>query len=183
MSRFLKKIAILIVLVSIVGSIYLFQPHIEFKEVRISTKPVEIEAIYVNLTGEPLCAKLYVVNHMGNKPAASKEPLFLAMPKDIPSPNDGYLAHSENRFILKGYLYQFVKTNKLTNSLEEIPSHRFDVVSWKVISPYHKWRPETDRIGEVRQSQITSDPVSYKLNSSDHNSDYFIKRNYVDCLH
>ena len=117
----MKKIVLILSIITvavILGYCYLFQPHITFKEVRNSNKPQEIRAVYVNITGDPLCAKLYRLERMEKgKPIASNEPIFLALPKNLPSPEDGELAYSDNLFILSGYRYQFEQRNILSGTV------------------------------------------------------------------
>jgi len=166
----------------VVGYFYFFQPHITFEEVRVTYEPEEIKTVYVNVTGDPLCAKLYILDHMeNNKPVASKEPLFLAMPMGVSSPEDGSLAYSDNIFVFKGYRYQLKENNKLTNDSRDLYSHRFDVIAWYVITPYKKWNVKTNA-EEINEPEIIMEPVSYKLDNKHHNSSQFVKGNYVDCL-
>ena len=177
-----KRNPVSIVVVITVGYFYFFQPHITYKEVRVTYESEEIKAVYVNVTGDPLCAKLYILDHMeNNKPVASKEPLFLAMPMGIPSPEDGGLAYSNNIFVFKGYRYQLKENNKLTNSSEELNSHRFDVIAWSVVTPYKKWKVKTN-VEEINEPEIFVEPVSYKLDDTYHTSSQFVKGKYVDCL-
>lgn len=182
----MKKIVLIfsiMIMVFIVGYGYLFQPHITFEEVRISNKPQEIKAVYVNITGDPLCAKLYRLERMEKgKPVASDEPIFLALPKDLPSPEDGKLAYSDNLFILSGYRRQFEERNKLTGKLKASPSNRFDVIAWEVIPPYKQWRKKDSGSTTPVKAITATTPVRYQTANTDHSPTQFVKGNYVDCL-
>ncbi len=182
----MKKLGIVLLLIAvvlIVGFCYLFQPHIAFEEVRISNTPFEIKAVYVNITGEPLCAKLYRLERMeGSKPVASGEPIFLALPKGLPSPDEGELAYSDNLFLVKGYRYQFKERNKLTGKSKTSPSNRLDVIAWEVIPPYKKWKNGDIGNSTTLEAVTASTTVKYRMQSSDHRPSQFIKGNFVDCL-
>lgn len=181
----MKKIVLLLIVAVtlIVGYFYLFQPHMTFKEVRISSKPDEVDAVYVNVTGNPSCAKLYRLESMDNgKPVASDDPLFLAMPKGLPSPEDGKLACSDNLFLIKGYGYQFEERNKLTGHSKITPSNRFDVVAWEVITPYKIWKDGVPGSKSAIDVMIATTPVQHQIEKTDHHSGQFVKGNYVDCL-
>ena len=54
--EFLSVLGLVILLVFIGMFVYLFEPYIELDRERVSATPVEIETIYVNVTGEPGCA-------------------------------------------------------------------------------------------------------------------------------
>lgn len=162
--------------------LYIFQPYITFSEVRISNTPVEIKVVYVNVTGDPLCAKLYSLGSIkDNKPVATKEVFYLAMPDGIPSPEDGDLAVSDNMFLIKGYRYRLIEKNNLTGDSTKSPSHRFDVISWKVMLPYERWKDTVSLDGAV-EKEIATDSVSYTFNKADHDPGIFIKGNNIDCL-
>lgn len=180
-----KKIVLLLIVAVtfFVGYLFLFQPHITFKEVRISSKPDEIVAVYVNITGNPSCAKLYRLERMENgKPVASDDPIFLTMPKDLPSPEDGKLACTDNVFHMKGYGYQFEQHNKLTGHSRITPSNRFDVVAWEVITPYKIRKDSVSASNASIEVMTATTPVQYQLEQTDHHPDQFVKDNYVDCL-
>jgi hypothetical protein len=135
------------------------------------------------VTGDPLCAKLYrLAGTDKKKPVAGQEPLFLALPDSIPSPEDGKLAYTDNVFIIKGYRYQFVRNNKLTGESKFTPSHRFDVVAWEVIAPYKIWKKTSSTEGSAIEAETKTEPVSHQFNNTDHDPDQFTKGNYVDCL-
>lgn len=181
----MKKIVIIavIVLTLLAGYLYLFQPHISFEEIRSSETPIEIKAVYVNVTGDPLCAKLYRLERMQeNKPIASSEPLFLGLPDGMPSPEDGDLAYADNLFLIKGYGYQYAARNKLTGNSKMTPSNRIDVLAWEVIAPYKKWKNEDPGGDELLGATIETTPVKHGLVGADHSPDKFVKNNYIDCL-
>lgn len=173
----------LIAVTLIVGFCYLFQPHLAFEEVRISDKPDEIKAVYVNITGDPLCAKLYRIERIEDGiPVSSDEPIFPALPENLPSPEDGKTAYSDNLFLIKGYRYQFKERNKLTGHSKTSPSNRVDVIAWEVIPPYKRWKDMDSDNSTLSEAETASTPVKYQMKSSDHHPSQFVKNNYVDCL-
>ncbi|MHC4192299.1 MAG: hypothetical protein ACYSUB_21940 [Planctomycetota bacterium] len=181
----MKKLFVVLTIVAVIfaGYLYLFRPHITLQEVRISNNPETVKAVYVNVTGDPLCAKLYRLGGTdNNKLEASKEPLFLALPNSIPSPEDGKLAYSDNVFIIKGYRYQFVQNNKLTGESKFTPSHSFDVVAWEVMAPYKIWKKMSSTGGSAIEAETRTEPVSHQFDNTDHDPNQFTKGNYVDCL-
>lgn len=181
----MKKFTIvfIIVVAILAGYFYLFKPQMTFEEVRASDKPEEVKAVFVNVTGDPLCAKLYVLDHMDNdKPVASNEPLFLALPNGMPSPEDSNLAYTDNIFILKGYRYQFEERNKLTKNTQTSASHRFDVISWEIVPPYTKWKSGSSSGNDMVETEKATEPVSHQFSNQDNSPNLFTKGNYVDCL-
>lgn len=149
----------------------------------MSSKLHEVKAVYVNITGDPLCAKLYRLDRIEKgKPVSSDEPIFLALPKGLPSPDEGELAYSDNLFLIKGYRYQFKKRNKLTGNSKTSPSNRLDVIAWEVIPPYKKWKNGDSGNSTPIEAVTASTQVKYQMESSDHRPSQFVKSNYVDCL-
>jgi hypothetical protein len=181
-----KKITLVLSTIAVavlIGYCYLFRPYLAIKEVRISTNPEEIRAVYVNVTGNPLCAKLYRLERMeGDEPVASDDPIFLALPNSLPSPEDGNYAYSDNLFLLEGYRYQIEERNKLTGNKKTTPSNRFDVIAWEVIAPYKIWKKENSDNTTPIEVATANAPMKYRMKSSDHGPSKFIKGNYVDCL-
>lgn len=181
----MKKLIVMLIIVAAVtaGYFYLFQPHITFQEVRVSNQPEEVKAVFVNVTGEPLCAKLYKLERMENdKPVAGNDPLFLALANDMPSPDEGKLAYTDNVFILKGYSYRLEEHNKLTKSTRTSPSHRFDVISWNVVPPYKQWKNGSPSGDAMVEAETATEPVSHQLSTTDYSPNQFSKSNYMDCL-
>jgi hypothetical protein len=167
----------------VAGYVFVFQPHVTFKEVLASNQPEEIKAVYMNVTGDPLCANLYKLDHMNNdEPVAGKDPLFLAMPEGIASPEAGNLAYSDNIFIFKGYKYQYEYRNRITGGTKITPSHRFDVIAWKIVTPYKKWKDSDPEDKTMPEAVTSTEPVAYEFKSTDHSRSQFVPDNYVDCL-
>ena len=185
-SSVLRKIitflGMLFLVTTVGGYLLLFKPYLKLVRERISSKPVTVETVYVNVTGDSHCAKLYLLDQMvDGKPIITNKPLFLYLPINITSPINGELAVSDNIFVLKGYRYKWVETNLLTNTKREFPAARFDVISWRIVPPYKKWAQQADEQGMIGQD-IATDPVSQTYSSSDHNRDLFIGENSIDCL-
>ncbi len=181
----LKKITVLflLVLLMLVGLfVYVLEPHIDLDRERVSTKPIEIDTIYVNVTGESGCAKLYKLDTANKEnPVVTKTPVFVYLPEGIPSPEDGHYAYADNKFTLNGYGYKWVKKNIITGEKVEYPAARFDVVSWRLHTPYKLWASlaSSKQVPDVKTS---ANPVEYVYESSDHNPTYFIGQNSIDCL-
>lgn len=176
-------VLLIILALLIAGYLYLFQPHITFEEVRVSNQPGNVTAVFVNVTGDPLCAKLYKLDHMDNhKPVASKDPLFIALPNLAPSPVRGNLGYADNIYSLKGYNYQYVTRNRLAGTTKTRPSHRFDVIKWEIVTPYKKWKDSGPEGKTMAKAVISSESVAYEFNSTDHSRNQFVSDNYVDCL-
>lgn len=165
----------IVVLIAAAGYFYFFKPYISLSEVRASSDPVELTAVFVNVTPDPSCIKLYKLDRMDdNVPVASNEPIVLALPEGMPSPENGKLAYSDNVFTLKGYSYKYVERNKFNNESNTSPSHRFDVIAWTVVPPYKMWK-ESDPGGDsAAEAETSSGPVSHKIKSNDHSPDEFI---------
>ncbi len=127
-----KKIVVTLIIITVIFAsyFYLLHSHIAFEEVRVSNEAEEVKAVYVNVTGDPLCAKLYKLDQMdNNRPVVSKTPLFIALPNGAPSPVEGALGYADNVYMLKGYNYLYEERNRLTGATKTSPSHRFDVIA------------------------------------------------------
>ncbi len=135
--------------------------------------------VYVNVTGESLCAKLYVFE--GDDITNTIHPIFPALPNNMLSPEDTNAAYHDNIFYLKGYDYLYVKENVLTGEKEEKDSYRFDVISWEVHVPYKVWSGDTNDEGIV-VSETASKTIKYVYSGDDGEEIKNKKANYVDCL-
>ncbi len=180
-----KIIAIvsLVVLFMLVGLfVYLFEPYVVLDRDRVSTIPIYVDTIYVNVTGEPGCAKLYRLNNTDDQNSVITQiPVFVYLPEGLPSPEDGNYAYSNNKFTLKGYEYKWVKKNVITGKKVEYPAARFDVLSWRLHTPYKVWTSlaYSEKPPLVK---ISTEPVEHTYNSSDHPPTIFIGQNSIDCL-
>ncbi|WP_102797677.1 hypothetical protein [Bowmanella denitrificans] len=176
MKRLLLLAAVVVLMV-----IYVFKPFLYSRQARMSAKPEVITAVYLNVTGAPLCAKLYKLDKWhGGRPIASKEPIFLALPASLPSPEDGGQAYADNVFELTGFSYQFETQNKLTGQVDISSSHRFDLISWKVLPPY-KLR-KTDTADPNDDYEVSDAALSFTMKEDNYRMENFIKVNSVDCL-
>ena len=158
--------------------VFLFKPYETLEEERTTNKLKTINTVYVNYTGDPLCAKLY--QHKDGDISKITTPIFLAIPEGMPSPDDGSTAYSNNVFNITGYEYKFVKRNLLTGNAEYSDSNRFDVISWKIVPPYKVWSNKTDKDG-ILLTEVKNQPIAYKFDSDNHAPDLFRKGNYIDC--
>jgi len=162
--------------------IYLFEPYIEVSEKRVSTEYIVVDAVYINVTGDASCAKLYKIsNKKSNSTKETKEPLFLALPAKMLSPEDGVWSYANNSFRLKGFEYYWIEKNILTNKLKQSPNARFDVISWELVTPYNKWL-NIGIEGGTTEFKESSEPISYKMKNDDYNPNNFEFRSYIDCL-
>ena len=171
---------IIILLVLLVGFVYLFEPYIDLSRERVSSKPSDVNAIYINVTGDASCAKLYKLSNNAISKVTS-EPLFLALPFNMPSPEDGEWAYADNVFRLKGYEYIWVEKNYLTNTRKETPAARFDVISWEIVTPYKRWE-SVNKEGGSTAFEESNEIVAYNIKNNDHNPNNFRFRSYIDCL-
>lgn len=162
--------------------VYLLEPYIELDRERVSAKPIEIDAIYVNVTGEPGCAKLYRLDTTRKQsPIVTKIPVFVYLPEGMSSPVEGNYAYADNKFTLNGYEYKWVKKNVITGEKVEYAAARFDVVNWRLHAPYKLWASlaPSKHAPEVKTS---IDPVEYTYESSEQDAKHFVGLNSIDCL-
>jgi hypothetical protein len=158
--------------------VFLLKPYEIIEEVRTSDHPAKVNAVFVNFTGDASCAKLY--RYAGSNISAISSPIFPALPEEIPPPDEGLIAYSNNIFKLTGYEYQLVKKNLLTGSTVSQTSNRFDVISWEIVPPYKIWTEKTDKDG-ILLAETKSDLLAYSLSNSAYKPDLFRKGNYTDC--
>lgn len=164
------------------GLIYLFEPYIELNRERKSLKPIEIKVKYINVTGDGSCAKLYrLIQKNDQKEQLTHEPVFIALPLNMLSPEESVFAYSDNVFILKGYEYVWVEKNLFTGNRRQFPAARFDVIRWQLVPPYQKWISTDTETGSVAYTQ-SNEPVIQEYSSSDHSPNHFRFPNYIDCL-
>ncbi len=174
----MKFFLAIMVAVTVAFTIYILGPFTSYKEVRKGNKIREIKVVYVNVTGESLCAKLYTFE--GDDITKTRTPIFPALPSNMLSPEDTNAAYHDNIFYLKGYDYFYVKENVLTGEKEEKDSYRFDVISWEAHVPYKVWSGDTSDEG-IMVSETSSKPIKF-VYSGDDEGQHFKKANYVDCL-
>jgi len=175
MLKTLKIIFSLFVLLFIVAAFYLLVPLESLYEVRVTNKIENISVKYVNVTGEPNCAKLYEVID-GVDSAA-----FTAYPESLPAIEETSLAYSDNVFNIKGYRYNWIRENKLTGNKAITKSNRIDVSAWEVETPYTLWSDELDKDG--MQLAVKSDlPVKHVFKGDSSNNKLYKKDNFIDCL-
>lgn len=161
--------------------VFVMQPYIVLEEVRVSDKPETVAAVYVNITGEPYCTKLYrVASNKGKKTADMNKPLFPALPVDIPAPDDDSHAYHDNVFILIGFSYKIVVKNLITGDEKARRSPRFDVTAWKLAPPYTKWTNRQNQAGEILTEQ-GNELLEFGTKVDTSNNSKFDLKNYVDC--
>ncbi|VAW61586.1 hypothetical protein MNBD_GAMMA11-739 [hydrothermal vent metagenome] len=157
---------------------YIINPFIELKKERSDNILKTLDIVYYNITGDASCAKLYTYEK--NNINKLTKPVFLSLPESMVSPEDTKAAFHDNRFSLTGYEYVYVRENIITGSREIIPSFHFDVVSWEIYTPYTLW-PDTITDTSIDVYRVSSRPIKYTLNSSNHDASLFSGRNYTDC--
>lgn len=176
-----KKIFIsLLILIFVLAGIlvFLLKPYERLEEVRTSNQLNAINAVFVNFTGDASCAKLY--RYKDGNISMISSPIFPALAGNMPPPDDGPTAYSDNIFKLTGYDYQFIKTNLLTHNKISQKSNRFDVVSWEIVPPYKVWTEKTDEDGVILV-ETKSDPIAQSLDIKTFEPGLFQKANYIDC--
>lgn len=178
----MKKILIAIFSIFVFMIIWLFfliKPYEVLQEKRVATGQVKILTEYVNVTGDPNCTKLYLLESEPNKQHGLA--IFPAVPITIPPPDDGDYAYAGNIFKLTGYPYEWVYRNSITGDERRERSQRFDVVKWEIIVPYTVW---SKRQGEDDESltEERSLPLTFELKTDDLLPHSFKMVNYIDCL-
>lgn len=173
---FIFLLIIVLILTGII--VFLFKPYINIEEVRTSNQLKVINTVFVNLTGDASCAKLY--RYVGDDISSISSPIFSALPEGIPPPDEGPTAYSNNIFKLTGHEYHFVMKNILTGSTASQISNRLDVISWEIVPPYKIWTEKTDKDG-ILLAETKSDSVAYSLDGDTYEPNLFSKANYNDC--
>jgi len=115
-----------------IAVMYLSEPYIEVTEVRSTSVPQTVEVTwYLN------CERDYYDDENKNHydPVV---PIGGVMPGVRPVMSSG------TRFVLVGYPYKALRKNIFTGSVNEQRSERFDVVEWRVVTPYTLWDGEKD---------------------------------------
>lgn len=160
--------------------VYFAEPHIAYREWRITAKPETIDVLYIfYFCGEKFPRLYEIASVDGNWSEPDERPTTVALADGLPSPEDTELALHGNVFSLTGYRYQAEERNIMTGATRSFPATRFDVVSWQVRTPYMEWVPSGDD-GAVEQ-QERNNPVRYEMTGDDHDPGRFTPRHYVFC--
>ncbi|MBT1064087.1 hypothetical protein KJY73_10910 [Bowmanella sp. Y26] len=177
----MKKFFLITISIILAVFFWLFQPFSSFSEERLSSQPERVTVVYVTVTGDPQCTKLYKLDSwQDNKPIASKEPVLLALPERLPSPEDGDYAYADNVFELTGFRYQFQESNRLTGSVAVRPSNRFDLVAWTIVTPYKRWKTVTTDPNDPFET--SNQPLDFSVEEGGFEPEDFTKVNSIDCL-
>lgn len=70
--------------------------------------------------------------------------LSLAVPAGGKTPDQTNAVVPDNEFIITGYRYKLVQKNLLSGEIRQLPSARFDVVAWHVVTPYQAYVDDPD---------------------------------------
>ncbi len=173
----MKKILIIIIAFVILGLFILAKPYETLQEKRVDADKITILTKFINVTGSPNCAKLYMIESVSN--IEKNSAIFTATPETIPAPDDGEYAYADNIFKITGYPYEWIYTNLITGDEHRKKSKRFDVVKWEIITPYTVWLPQQGD-GPLIEKRTTA--LVYKLKSDDHRAVLFKMDNYIDCF-
>ncbi len=133
-------------------AIWLFVPFTISEYVRVSEMPRQIRAQYIDIQGDPLCTKLYLIDESGQVGHG----IFPRVANDIPDPNKMPSLQNGDQITLEGYFYEWKKTNKITGNIITKPVYQIDVISW-------------------------SDSYANHYKSAERNPDKFSAENYTDC--
>ncbi|MCP4342865.1 MAG: hypothetical protein GY799_29280 [Desulfobulbaceae bacterium] len=124
----IKKIALAFVFIIasiVLAFCYLLEMHMDGKHIRLNDNIVTIQAVYLNMTGDPKCTKIY----REDNGAA----IFTNIPADLPNPNCSDELVNNDKLYLKGYMYKWQKINKITrNIVDERDINVIDVIEWGV---------------------------------------------------
>jgi hypothetical protein len=155
---------------------YVFEPQWQIREHRISEELENTEVTYLTvetwdddimLTRCPSFFEAEMVR--GDSTQFNIQNLKLALPEDLPWPEDVDLAVDGNRFMITGYRHEVFEVNVLTGTRRQVSYvfPRFDVVGWEVVMPYSKVDGSTP--GEDRptlEGRIT--PIAHRTAATDH---------------
>jgi hypothetical protein len=150
----IKWALVLIVLLVFCVVVYLFVPYERYEYVRSKNQIQTVTVEYANMTGNPLCSKLYFVIDG----EVTRQALLARLPSDIPDPNRVDQVIDGRRLIVTGYPNLWRATNLITGSVKTRNTGLFDIVSWR------------DTSGQ-----------EHKTNNA-HFPENFISKNYIDCL-
>ena len=165
---------------AVVLYVLIAKPYLSHREWRASTEPETIDVVYVLYACGDHSPRLYeIVSPEGDPVRWTDRPTFLSLPDGVPSPEDTEMALSGNVFHLKGYRYHAEERNILTGATRTRPASRFDLVSWRVQTPYGVWGPEG--ADGVRQRVERTEPVSYGTTGDHKTAGGFATRHYVPC--
>ena len=124
----IKKLALafVFIIVSIILTFfYLLDFHLEAEHIRLNDKIVTIQAVYLNMTGDPICTKIYREDNGAG--------VVTNIPTDVPNPNYSGELINNDKLYLKGYMYKWQETNIITgNIIEERDINVIDVIEWGV---------------------------------------------------
>ncbi len=134
--------------------VWLTTPYMSYETNRSTNEIVTITAEYLNITGDPLCSKLYEIIDG----ETSDKAIFPNMPKDIPDPHDMTVLKDGDRLKIRGYRYQWKARNLITGNIEARPAGMVDVVAWE-----------------------GPDNLHFNSAFSDAPAGQFSRRNYTDC--
>lgn len=171
-----------LVLVSAAGLyVYFFEPYLAYSEQRASSAPETIRARYMAYACGEFHPQLYELFGVGEgEVRASEAPTTLALPAGLPSPDRGGLSFAGNVFELTGYRYRRHERNRLTGASREVPSTRFDVVAWRVETPYRILSLDGQSGNhEVRDQAF--EPIGHKMAHDDHAPANFEMQRYSPC--
>lgn len=160
----LKKILffVLILLAIIIAAyVIVFKPYVKREYQRTSNEPTKIIAEYVNVTGDPLCTKFYLVEDG----QLTGKGVFPKLPTDLADPHNKGLKDGD-RISLTGYTYHWVTKNLITNNSTVRPVYMIDVLAWELIT----------------SSNASKSSTAFQSSIEDHSPENFMGENYTDCI-
>ncbi len=156
----------------------LTDPHIEWTRVRASSLIEEIEVEYVGYACSGTDPRLAEVLHGPDGDILADEPFQLALPDQVPSPEDSVAAVPGNRFLLRGFRHNSVSRNRITGATTTQPSLYLELMEWEAVAPYRVWSHDVDG-GPVTVPETK--PVHYKFKADVGNEPMFIAVGYGGC--
>lgn len=156
--------------------VYFFEPYMAYIEQRASSMAETVRVRYMAYACGEFHPQLYELLSVGE----SETPTTLALPAGLPSPDRGELAFAGNVFELTGYRYRGRRRNRLTGGSWEVPSTRFDVVAWRVETPYRILSLDGQSVDYTVRDQL-SEPIGHRMTQDDHAPANFKMQKYHLC--
>lgn len=122
---FLFCLGLTVLAIALVAALF-FVPYKSYEYIRSSDTPEVVHALYIDIQGDPLCTKIYLVGKNG-EPIAG---IFPRTAKDLPDPNRTTHLKDGDELLLEGFRYDWRMKNKITGTVVTKPIHQMDLTAW-----------------------------------------------------